>query len=228
MADRNLLGLPADVDPRYANNLLSVTPTRADAAQWHGNNLLATWQAMQNPQTWVDAASQYGNALLMGSTAPRGVRIWHGSTENFAVPDLGRTGTGAMSGKVTSKDLPPAFYAVSEKGNAEPYGDPMQFEISSGAKIKRIDAKRQLEDWAQDNGFESAQDMLTKYYEGSLYRAYDIDTETIYQLRQAQKEGHSGIAFDFGDLVHSDGGSRKPGGTFYVISDPSVLTRVKD
>jgi len=51
-------------------NTLAPAPTWADAAAWHGQNLGETWQAMQQPQTWRDAASQYGNALMMGTTAP--------------------------------------------------------------------------------------------------------------------------------------------------------------
>ena len=61
-------------DPRYAfaspNNMLAPQPSWADAAQWHAQNLADTWTAVQNPQTWVDAAGQYGNALLAGATAP--------------------------------------------------------------------------------------------------------------------------------------------------------------
>jgi len=56
-------------------NPLMRKPTYADAAQWHGQNLADTWTAMQNPQTWADAASQYGNALLMGTTTPGAPRV---------------------------------------------------------------------------------------------------------------------------------------------------------
>ncbi len=70
MADpRNALayGMPQS-DP--SNPLTQGAPTWADAATWHGQNLADTWQAMQQPQTWQDAASQYTNALMMGTTAP--------------------------------------------------------------------------------------------------------------------------------------------------------------
>lgn len=56
------------------NPLYNGAPTWADAAQWHGQNLLDTAAAMRDPRTWQDAAQQYGNALLMGTTAP-GVRV---------------------------------------------------------------------------------------------------------------------------------------------------------
>jgi hypothetical protein len=52
------------------NPLTQGTPTWADAYNWHAQNLADTATAMRNPQTWVDAARQYGNALLMGTTTP--------------------------------------------------------------------------------------------------------------------------------------------------------------
>jgi len=58
------------IGQKPANPLLQAGPTWADAAAWHAQNLRDTWAAMQQPQTWVDAARQYGNALLMGTTAP--------------------------------------------------------------------------------------------------------------------------------------------------------------
>ena len=76
-------------DPRYAfasaNNALAPQPTWADAAQWHAQNLADTWAAAQNPQTWVDAARQYGNALMMGTTAPTAkLPTWyHGTSSRF-------------------------------------------------------------------------------------------------------------------------------------------------
>jgi len=57
-------------------NPLARKPTYADAAEWHGQNLADTWAAVKDPQTWVDASRQYGNALLMGSIAP-GARSAH-------------------------------------------------------------------------------------------------------------------------------------------------------
>ena len=79
MADRNLLGLP-DRSPLLGdtNPLYQGAPTWADAAQWHGQNLLNTWAAMNDPQTWTDAAREYGNALLMGTTAPGRMPIYRG------------------------------------------------------------------------------------------------------------------------------------------------------
>jgi hypothetical protein len=49
---------------------LAPPPTAADAADWHRQNLADTWQAAKDPQFWQEAANQYRNALLMGTTAP--------------------------------------------------------------------------------------------------------------------------------------------------------------
>jgi hypothetical protein len=79
--------LPPQDDPRYSydapTNPLAPQPTMADAASWHAQNLADTWTAMQNPQTWTDAARQYGNALLMGTTAPAAKMpvLYHGTNE---------------------------------------------------------------------------------------------------------------------------------------------------
>jgi hypothetical protein len=64
----NLLRYAAD--PIERDNLLAPAPTWADAADWHRQNFADTAAAVRDPQTWVDAARQYGNALLMGSVAP--------------------------------------------------------------------------------------------------------------------------------------------------------------
>jgi len=65
------------------NNLLQQgAPTWADAASWHAQNLLNTWAAMQQPQTWVDAARQYGNALIGGTAAP-GKVLYHFTDQPF-------------------------------------------------------------------------------------------------------------------------------------------------
>jgi len=71
----NLLRYAAD--PIERDNLLAPAPTWADAADWHAQNLADTAAAVRDPQTWTDAARQYGNALLMGSTTPgaRGVSL---------------------------------------------------------------------------------------------------------------------------------------------------------
>ena|SRR5215472_4705610 len=68
-------------------------PTWADAYEWNRQNLADTAAAMRDPQTWVDAARLYGNALLMGTTAP-GIRAFHGSPYDFERFSTGQIGTG--------------------------------------------------------------------------------------------------------------------------------------
>lgn len=69
------------------NPLTAGTPTWADAADWHAQNLARNWQAMHDPQTWIDAAHQYGNALIMGSISPR---VFHGTSQPGLIFDPNR------------------------------------------------------------------------------------------------------------------------------------------
>src|SRR5262252_6256058 len=89
--DRNALDYSLGADPD--NPLTANAPTWADAWNWHAQNLADTAAAMRDPQTWIDAANQYRNALLMGSTAP-GIRAFHGSPHSFDAFDIGKIGTG--------------------------------------------------------------------------------------------------------------------------------------
>ena len=54
------------------------TMTPADVWSFNRDNLGDAWQAAQNPDTWREAAQNFGDAMLMGSTAP-GMRAFHGS-----------------------------------------------------------------------------------------------------------------------------------------------------
>lgn len=58
--------------------------------------LKGAWTAAQDPQTWRDAAQQYGQALLAGSVAPgmKGIRAFHGSPYDFDKFSLSKIGTG--------------------------------------------------------------------------------------------------------------------------------------
>ena len=70
-------------------------PTWADAYTWNRQNLADTVAAMRDPQTWVDAARLYGNALMMGTEAPgSGIRAFHGSPYDFERFSKGQIGTG--------------------------------------------------------------------------------------------------------------------------------------
>ena|SRR5215469_823737 len=61
---------PLSPDVDYGDNPLVQAPSWAQAGAWHLQNLRDTWQAMQDAETWKEAARQYGNAMLMGSIAP--------------------------------------------------------------------------------------------------------------------------------------------------------------
>jgi hypothetical protein len=61
--------------PGYNDPYKPMSP--ADVWEWHKQNAADAWKAAQDPQTWRDAAQQYGQALLMGSVAPGGPGIFH-------------------------------------------------------------------------------------------------------------------------------------------------------
>lgn len=46
--------------------------TPSDVMDWHAQNIRDAWAAVQDPQTWRDAANAYGQALLAGGVAPGG------------------------------------------------------------------------------------------------------------------------------------------------------------
>ena len=56
--------------PDPNNPLTAGAPTWADAAQFNAPVLADAWRTAQTPGFWVDAAKQYANALMMGTTAP--------------------------------------------------------------------------------------------------------------------------------------------------------------
>jgi len=61
---------PLSPDVDYGDNPLVQAPSWAQAGAWHLQNLRDTWQAMQDAETWKEAARQYGQGMLFGSIAP--------------------------------------------------------------------------------------------------------------------------------------------------------------
>lgn len=59
-----------------ATQPLAPPPTQADAWQVNApavtNSLSGAWQAAQDPQTWLDAARQWGQAMIAGTAGPEG------------------------------------------------------------------------------------------------------------------------------------------------------------
>ena len=61
------------------------TMTPADVWSFNRDNLGDAWQAAQNPDTWREAAQNYGQGMLMGSIGPegKGFTAYHGSPHMF-------------------------------------------------------------------------------------------------------------------------------------------------
>jgi hypothetical protein len=108
-------------DPIERDNLLAPQPTWADATDYNapvvGQHLADAWQAVQQPQTWVDAAHQYSNALLMGTTAP-GIRAFHGSPADFERFDSRFINTGEKA-----QAFGHGLYFAENEGVAKGYRD---------------------------------------------------------------------------------------------------------
>lgn len=137
------------------NALLNVAPqpgevTPADAWQWHSQNAADAWTAAQDPQTWRDAASAYGQALVAGSVAPGGnalgvgIRAYHGSPHSFDAFDLGKIGTGEGA-----QAYGHGLYFAENEGIARSYRDALAGydwnRTASGAPISS-NLARMLED----------------------------------------------------------------------------------
>src|SRR4051812_38952092 len=109
---RNALAAGGVFEPDPTNPLAG-SYTSADAMDWHRQNMREAWAAIQNPQTWQDAADQYRSGMLMGSTAPEmkglgldaaamkvlrdmtpGFRAYHGSPHSFDQFSSDKIGTG--------------------------------------------------------------------------------------------------------------------------------------
>jgi hypothetical protein len=204
-------------------NPLMRKPTYADAAEWHGQNLADTWVAMNDPRMWVNAAQQYGNALLMGTTAPTRLRAFHGSLEDFSSLDRSKVGSGAMSDRwAADAKHADEYYLTTNPEHAEHYG-PVVHEFEIGKPLYQKDAKADLEAWAKSEGYDSAQKHLDEYYEGNIYSALDLDNYLKDALSEAKAAGFPGVHVSLGDLKNP---RRKPFGDFIVLHDPSVATRV--
>ena len=80
-------------------DVVSHVPTLADAWDVNGpaiaQNMRDTMTAVQDPQTWTDAAREYGQALVAGTgVGGGGIRAFHGSPHSFDKFDIGKIGTG--------------------------------------------------------------------------------------------------------------------------------------
>jgi hypothetical protein len=128
-------GQPAP-DPN--NPLAQGSPTWADA--WNYNapivqqHLADAATAVQSPQFWTDAAGQYANALMMGTTAPGmkgpGFTAYHGSPHDFNAFDASKIGTGEGA-----QAYGQGMYVAGNEGVARGYRDrlaPATYQTATG------------------------------------------------------------------------------------------------
>jgi hypothetical protein len=88
------------------------------------------------------------------------------------------------------------------------------------------DAVGELEQWAKDNGHDSAQKMIDDYYDGNIYDALDADNYFLDAHREARDAGFKGVRINFGDLKDRMGGSKQPVGDVIILNDHSAATKV--
>lgn len=214
-------------------DVVSRAPTLADAWDVNGpaiaQNMRDTMAAVRDPQTWTDAAREYGQALVAGTSAPKGVRVWHGSTAKFDKFDLGMSGTGATADGyfANPEKLPQYIYSASEKDHAALYGTPQQFQLNGA--IRNHNVVPELREWAKELGYKTPQKMIDDYFDGNVYQALDADKYFLEKMRAAQKDGIPNISIDFGPLMMkmSDRSQSKVG-KVYLSSDPAQLEKVVD
>src|SRR4029077_7625007 len=222
------------------NPLLQGAPTWADAYSYNANRL-SNWLTQQrqisadrglwNDQTGlptgagiVNAGQQYGNALLMGTTAPAPLRAWHGSMEDFDAFDPAKVGSGPMGNRwAKGTQHADEYYLTTNPEHAETYGPVVQ-EYQINQPLMQKDAKAELETWAKDQGYDSAQQHLDDYYEGNIYSALDLDNYLKDALTEAKQKGFPGVHVSLGDLKTTTGNRRTPVGDFIVLHDPTVAT----
>lgn len=154
----------------------------------------------------------------------RPIRAYHGSLHDFDVFDPALIGSGATDGRFASKPYP-AFYFTTSPEHAALYGKPIEFLIHG--RLASVDARRELSQWARENGYRSAQEMINRYYDGSVYSALDADEFFLRALRDAQSAGFDGVRIRFGDLKHRVGERTIPLGDVLVLGRSDIVTRVR-
>jgi hypothetical protein len=169
--------LSATVSPFEApsGNALAPSPTAADAWDWHYQNAMDTLAALQNPQTWTDAARQYGNALLMGTTAPEGGNVINLSS--LLRPSV----VGQRLTEIAAQRAAPAWH----------FGDSAPMGLDAARKFVRdnvpwsgyLDAAPFLQSLAAGKSFDDLRAMARP--EGRFPDSKIIDFLENYQVRPA-------------------------------------------
>jgi hypothetical protein len=158
-------------------------------------------------------------------TGDGGSTWYHGSDVEIEGPlTTDKFGSGAFTeiDGTTKRGYAPAVYLTDSKEHAERYGNVSAYKLDE-SNATYHDAVPGLNEWAKDEGYESGQDMVDKYYEGDVYAATNADQMFNQQIRQAQSEGKGAAIIDFGNLVH---GGRVALGKVAVVSNTKLIKPV--
>jgi hypothetical protein len=163
----------------------------------------------------MDMARQGIESQMVRSGGIQPATKWvHGGHEplNNGAFDYSKFGTGGFANlEHTVKNRIPAGYATTSEAHASQYGPVISEVAAPKGKPLSINAKKELTEWAKSEGFPSAQAMIDKYYDGSAYRAFDLDARINALAQTAAKTGQHAVV-DFGDLVSTINGRRVPMG----------------
>ncbi|ECI6681029.1 hypothetical protein EHE65_07280 [Salmonella enterica subsp. enterica] len=156
------------------------------------------------------------------------MKLFHGSNEsNLTELNTTAFGSGAFQrlDEVSRNQYTAALYLTTSKGHAEVYGEYI-YECEMSYQPEVVDFVEGLEQWAQESGYESAQQMIDDYYEGSVFHAVTADYEFEVLARRAIAEGKPAIIADFGSLIDSSTGSKFKTGQVVIVVNPEIISIV--
>jgi hypothetical protein len=155
----------------------------------------------------------------------RGIRAFHGSPHEFDRFDLSRIGTGATADRWATRQTQ-GIYLTTSRPHAASYGRPLEFNVAG--RMLDVNARQELANWARENGYRSAQDMINRYYGGDVYAALNADSYFSDALRRALSDGYDGARVRFGSIADTTIQSRpQPIGDVLIINNPDLATRVR-
>ncbi|HEE9631287.1 TPA: hypothetical protein R8E83_003568 [Escherichia coli] len=151
--------------------------------------------------------------------------FFHGTYNEFTKLTTDFFGEGAFQrlDKISRTNYTPCVYLTSSKDHAAVYGEKIySFDISVDG-IEVVSFAQELEEWAADQGYNSAQEMINDYYDGSIFDAMNADQEFEQLVRRAISEGKPAIIADFGDLYDTCTGRKFKAGQVVMVIDPSII-----
>lgn len=163
-------------------------------------------------QRYNQALGPAGASYVTAKTAappmsPRKPELWyHASTEpfdSFSFDHFGSGGFRNYAGGSLNDMWEQAMYATTSPEHARLYGDVL-YELTPKKKLSGLSLEkvtRELQDWAREQGYKSAQSMIDAYYEASPYLASDLDQRLNSLAKSAKAAMLPGAAVDFGDLL---------------------------